>query len=282
MKLAYDVGVYDGADTAHYLALGYRVIGVEASPDLCKILRQRFSKEIDDGRYTLINVAIGESEGVLPFWLSENPQWNSFDYAAATRDGKTATQISVPTRQMADVIREHGTPDYLKVDIEGMDYACIRGMGAESPTHLSFEAWEHGCDEILLELAARGYTQFSLVQQRTMRPVIIPRAGSIGHIQWSVRSWLRWQLRNHPVIHKAIAGTRSSLRWAAGRRLHRKAPESVPLIHPCLTPMEHADGWYSIHDFMWLWRNIISSGMIDSTWFDVHASRPLPASALAE
>src|SRR5690349_84667 len=99
MTLAYDVGVYDGADTAHYLSLGYRVIGIEAAPDLCEKLRRKFAAELGDGRYTLLNVAIGDRDGdVLPFWLSENPQWNSFDRAAATREGKTATRIDVPTR----------------------------------------------------------------------------------------------------------------------------------------------------------------------------------------
>ncbi len=42
--------------------------------------------ELADGRYTLLNVAISSQDNdVLPFWLSENPQWNSFNHAAATR-----------------------------------------------------------------------------------------------------------------------------------------------------------------------------------------------------
>ncbi|MET0533580.1 MAG: FkbM family methyltransferase, partial [Steroidobacter sp.] len=270
---AYDVGVYDGADTAHYLALGYHVVGIEASPDLCTSLQQRFAKEIDAGRYTLLNVAIGESEGVLPFWLSENPQWNSFDYAAATRDGKTATQISVPARTISSIFREYGVPDYIKVDIEGADYVCLRGMGNECPTFVSFEAGKEGCDEMLLELARRGYTSFSLVHQRSQRPTMIPSAGSLAHVNWSARQWLRWKLRRSPIIHKLLAGARSRMRWAAGRRQHKKDPAVVAQIHHCLTPMEHTDGWYTLPDFLWLWRNVITSGMIDSAWFDVHARR---------
>lgn len=272
MNLAYDVGVYDGADTAHYLSLGYRVVGIEASPDLCKKLKQKFAEEIASGQYTLLNVAIGETEGVLPFWLSENPQWNSFDRAAATRDGKTATQIDVPTRTIGSVFGEYGVPDFIKVDIEGADEVCVRGMGNACPAYVSFEAG-NGCDDLVLELARRGYRKFSLVQQCPMRPVVIPHAGSLAHVQWSARQWLRWQLRRHPSVHKAIAGTRSSMRWAALRRTHRKDPSNIPQLHPTLTPMEHADGWYSVPDFLWLWRNVIASGMIESSWFDVHASR---------
>lgn len=272
MQLAYDVGVYDGADTAHYLSLGYRVVGIEASPDLCRQLQRRFAVEINDGRYTLLNVAIGEKEGVLPFWLSENPQWNSFDHASATRDGKKATQISIPTCVIASIFRSHGMPDFLKVDIEGADFMCLRGMGSVCPQYLSFEADKVGCDEMLLELAAKGYTKFSLIQQRQMRPVVIPEAGTLAHVKWSARQWARWQLRKHEGVHKVLAGARSTLRWAKGRRQHSKDPSSVAILHPTLMPTEHSV-WYSLPEFLWLWRNVVTGGEIDSVWFDVHARR---------
>ena len=274
MTLAYDVGVYDGADTAHYLKLGYRVVGIEASPDLCKQLQQLFAKDIASGQYVLLNLAIGERDGeILPFYLSENPQWNSFDYAEATREGKTATQISIPTRTTASIFREYGVPDLLKVDIEGYDHLAVHGMGDASPKYISFEAHRKHCDAVLLDLSSRGYTQFSLVQQQVMRPVVIPPAGSLAHVQWSARQWFRWQLRNRPWIHSTLKGARSTLRWGALRRAHRKDPSSIPMLKPTLMPTEHADGWYSAGEFMWLWRNVIASGMIDSSWYDVHAVR---------
>ena len=34
MALVIDVGMYDGADTAYYLSMGYRVLAVEANPAL--------------------------------------------------------------------------------------------------------------------------------------------------------------------------------------------------------------------------------------------------------
>jgi FkbM family methyltransferase len=271
MKTAYDVGVYDGADTAHYLGLGYRVIGVEASPDLCQKLQQKFDTEIANGSFTLLNIAIGEHDGVLPFYLSENPQWNSFDYAAATRNGYKATQISIPTRRLSEVIAQYGTPDFLKIDIEGADEMALRALGDSCPAYLSFEAWRE-CENMLLDLASRGYKQFSLIQQRPMRPVVIPPAGTLAHVKWSVRQWTRWQLRQHVALHKIVAGARSTLRWAKLRRQHRKDPASVPMLHATLTPMEH-NTWYSLPEFLWLWTNVVRGGQIDSSWFDVHARR---------
>jgi FkbM family methyltransferase len=272
MKLAYDVGAHDGADTAHYLSLGYRVVGIEARPDLCAKLRRRFERQIADGRCTVLEVAVGEAEGTMPFFLSENDQWNSFDRAAAARSGYKATEITVQTRPLSSVIKEYGTPELVKIDIEGADEMALRGMGDIWPRYLSFEAWSN-CDDMLLELIDRGYTKLSLVQQKPLRPIVIPTAGTLSHIQWSARQWLRWQLRQRPWIHRALAGTRSSLRFAAGRRAHKQNPSAAPLLQHTMTPMEHADGWHKPADFLWLWRNVIASGMIDSSWFDVHASK---------
>lgn len=269
---AYDVGAFDGADTAHYLSLGYRVISIEASPLKWEELRAKFAREIADGRCDLLNIAVSEQEGILPFYLSENPQWSSLDYKAATKNGVKAKEISIRARPLRDVIVEHGTPDLIKIDIEGADYQALRGMGDEWPAYLSFEASQDGFDEAVMSLVARGYTRFSLVNQRAMRPVRIPPAGTLGHVKWSTRQWLRWQLRKHQSLHKAIAGARSSMQWAKGRQQHRIDPSKVATLHPTLMPTEHSV-WYSLPDFLWLWRNVVMGGEIDSVWFDVHASR---------
>jgi hypothetical protein len=49
MKLAFDVGGFDGADTPHYLSLGYRVVCIEASPALADRIRKRL--EVRAGPY---------------------------------------------------------------------------------------------------------------------------------------------------------------------------------------------------------------------------------------
>src|SRR3569832_788261 len=53
MKLIFDVGVCDGADSAYYLTQADKVVGVEASPVACAALRKRFEAEIAEGRYVL-------------------------------------------------------------------------------------------------------------------------------------------------------------------------------------------------------------------------------------
>jgi FkbM family methyltransferase len=62
-ELIYDIGMDDGDDTDFYCRKGFRVVAVEADPDLCEQATMRFASEIADGRITVINRAIVETPG---------------------------------------------------------------------------------------------------------------------------------------------------------------------------------------------------------------------------
>jgi hypothetical protein len=67
-NLIYDVGVHDGSDTAYYLSLGYRVVGIEASPVMIDLLKERFIREMATGQFILLNIGlavVGWSNGLL-------------------------------------------------------------------------------------------------------------------------------------------------------------------------------------------------------------------------
>jgi FkbM family methyltransferase len=113
MKLAYDIGGYDGSDTAHYLSLGYNVVCVEASPDLAAKISARFPREVADGRVRVLNIGVGYGSGTLPFYLSTNPIWNSFDKAMAARAG-AVRDVAIPMMPLASVIANNGAPDFVK------------------------------------------------------------------------------------------------------------------------------------------------------------------------
>src|SRR5260370_42593606 len=75
--LIYDVGMHEGEDTDFYLKKGFRVIGFEADPDLIERCRNRFSREIGEGRLTLVEGAIVERTDVnksqtIKFYQNKN------------------------------------------------------------------------------------------------------------------------------------------------------------------------------------------------------------------
>jgi len=45
-RLIYDVGMNNGDDSAYYLSLGFRVVAIEANPELVEQAKLRFAREI--------------------------------------------------------------------------------------------------------------------------------------------------------------------------------------------------------------------------------------------
>jgi FkbM family methyltransferase len=167
-RLIYDVGVNDGADTAFYLAQGFRVVGIEASPALASMLRARFSAEIADEAFVLLNVGVAAEEGEATFWISDQNEWSSFNLEIASRNGVGHRPVIIPTVPFGSIIAEHGVPHYCKIDIEGNDWLCLAKLTPEtSPTYISIEMSHQEGSRDLQLLRSLGYTKFKIVSQVT-------------------------------------------------------------------------------------------------------------------
>ena len=86
--LIYDVGVNDGSDSAYYLSLGFRVLGIEANPALANRLKDRFAREIEEQRYILLNVGIAATEDQLDFWVQDDTARESISGKRHRQSGK--------------------------------------------------------------------------------------------------------------------------------------------------------------------------------------------------
>ena len=174
--LVFDIGAHKGEDSNFYLKLGFRVVAVEANPELGAQLKQRFATEIKDGKYKLINKAIGSSSGEVSFFVNKMLSiWGTTDPKWARRNKSLradSEEIKVQSVRFAEIFEAHGCPHYLKVDIEGADMLCVRDLEffEQRPKYLSIEAsktsWRELNDE-LNELEKLGYTKFKIVDQRS-------------------------------------------------------------------------------------------------------------------
>ena len=164
--LIYDVGLHNGADTAYYLHRGFRVVAIDANPVLTTATQHRFEKEIAAGKLKVLNIGIAETEGTLSFWVNEaNDTQSSFNEARAKRYGP-CHEIRVPCIPLSAVMAEQGVPCYMKVDIEGYDYLCIRALNSDDlPKYISVELdRDH---ELVEELRQLGYQKFKIINQLT-------------------------------------------------------------------------------------------------------------------
>ncbi len=180
MPLVFDLGFHRGEDTAYYLSRGCRVVAVEADPRLAARGRVAFSDAVRNGRLCLLHKAVVR-EGGKPttFYVSPVSIWNSTHRDIAEREAPGAARaIHVPTVDLPQLMETYGVPDYCKIDIEGNDIEALSSLERTDsrPPFLSVESECLGREEdygsrmsdTLDELHALGYTDFKLVDQRTL------------------------------------------------------------------------------------------------------------------
>lgn len=181
--LIFDVGMHVGRDTEFYLRKGFRVVAVEANPDLAERAGTQFSAEIASGQLTVVNKAVVDSDAAqVEFYVNEkkddwgttHPDWNR-------SLNKQYRSIQVPAVRFDQLIKEFGVPYYLKIDIEGADASCLTGClrQAARPKYISVELMTpnnlagHSADamEILCCLRALGYNRFQISDQSRLKSV---------------------------------------------------------------------------------------------------------------
>jgi len=75
--LIFDLGCHIGEDAGFYLQKGFRVVGVEANPNLCARLRECFARPLASGQFTLIEKAIAETSGSIEFYANAEERLGS-------------------------------------------------------------------------------------------------------------------------------------------------------------------------------------------------------------
>jgi FkbM family methyltransferase len=259
MKLIFDVGVCDGADSAYYLTQAERVVGVEASPVACEQLRERFAAEIAEGRYILEEVGVAEEPGELSFWVcDDHPHWSSFLREIASRQGCRHHEVKVPTVRFATLVRKHGVPDYCKIDIEGHDVLCLRQLEPDiAPPYISVEMDHEG--DLIGEMVRLDYQDFKIISQRTLSPASPRLAGLVYALPGKVKGLARR-------VDQKLRGRRYDGDWTFPYGASGAFAEKTP--GPWLTadPARGVCAALSRLD-----RRHDGHGLED--WFDIHARR---------
>jgi FkbM family methyltransferase len=142
--LVFDVGSHVGDRIASFRRLGARVVACEPNPPLVKTLRLIYGR---DAQVTIEPVAVGAQAGEIEMKINvDNPT-----VSTASRDFVKASQgapgwegqnwdksIKVPTTTLDALIAKHGTPAFMKIDVEGFEAEALAGL-TQPVAALSFE-----------------------------------------------------------------------------------------------------------------------------------------------
>lgn len=164
-NMIFDIGMHKGEDTIHYLKEGFNVVAVEANPALVSYCKEKFRDAITSNRLKIINVGIAVEKTVLPFYINlHTSEWSSFDISIGGRNNTGFKIINVPCVTTKSLFEEYGVPYYMKVDIEGNDFLCLKDIpdSGEKPRYVSCEAVHV---EWLNILKRKGYQKFKLINQ---------------------------------------------------------------------------------------------------------------------
>lgn len=142
--LAFDIGAHVGDRTGSFLRLGARVVALEPQPRVFRALRLIHGRT---QRAMLVQSAVGAQEGRLSLHVnSANPTISTAsDGLMAAAQGAEGWEgqvwdqtITVPVTTLDSLIKQHGLPDFIKIDVEGHELEALKGLNHQVSV-LSFE-----------------------------------------------------------------------------------------------------------------------------------------------
>ena len=259
--LIFDVGFHRGEDSEFYLKKGFRVVAIEADPELAGAARIRFQQYIADGRLHLIEGAVAEGCGSTAFFKSDKSVWGTVQPEWALRNsmlGAHSQTIFVPIIEISSVFRQFGIPHYAKLDIEGNEYIVLDALKSsrEKPQFISIESDKRSYRKLVMELRTLqllGYTRFKIVQQSAMEGTIVhvsDRAGQLFSYSFGKGASGRF---GNDLSGRWLTFHQAKLRYLLIFALYRLFGDYGPLrgtlFHRALCRILHRSipGWYDTH-----------------------------------
>jgi FkbM family methyltransferase len=248
MSTVFDIGMYDGADTTYYLHSGYRVVAVEANPELVQRATEKFAAEMASGQMICVNAAISTSREPVELVLSGADPGSSSVFGNLVAHKLPIGSITVPGITMQDLLSRYGTPFYVKIDIEGADRLCVLSLTSENrPQYLSFEIGED-LEELVEHARKIGFGKFKIVSQTSFR-----------------------ELANQECLYdRIIRRVVRELGYADCRQIRRARRFFVSGHSSGPGPWESDGNWYSADKTLARWRQARAAGTL-SGWYDIHA-----------
>jgi len=238
--VVFDFGFFNGMDSWTYLGQGLKVVAVEADPSQVQAAQTNanFMPFLANGQLTLLNLAIApldqDEDSWMTFYLNKcSKEWNSFYSSIGCRSctapypedmtRAACTSSKVLATPCASVFKQHGTPKYFKLDIEGAEAGCYHAMRTTPSVRPHYLSAEVGSDKLVDTLMEFGYKSFKLVRQKS------GISGEWGDAAQDCRTAGLW--RSQP-------GARQEL-----QAIFKKAPDPND---PC--PGVNVGGsWYDLH-----------------------------------
>ena len=141
LDLVFDVGANHGDKTWAFRQISKKVVSIEPDKTCFVALRSRYGLDND---ICLENVALGERNGVGTFFVEEDGSaYNTLNEKERdwllSMNKQNIREVSVPVLTLDYMIVKYGTPNFLKIDVEGGELSVFNGLTHFVPI-ICFEA----------------------------------------------------------------------------------------------------------------------------------------------
>jgi FkbM family methyltransferase len=195
--LAFDIGSHVGDRVASFRRLGARVVAVEPQAVLARVLRLLHAL---DPMVVVEPTAVGRRAGLAELHVNpRNPTVSTLStdliaaagLAAAWRGQRWTRRARVPMTTLDGLIRHHGQPAFIKIDVEGMEAEVLAGLSRPVPA-LSFEfttIQRRVALDAIDRCHALGYSRFNVAIGESQR-LLLDQAGGCWCGPGDMRTWL--------------------------------------------------------------------------------------------
>jgi len=164
-KVIYDIGSNNGDDIPYYLMKCDKVVAVEANPLLSEGIKSRFVEEINNGKVVVESCVITDQPdlGDVNFYVHKHNHVLSQFPSPLSNQLTEFDVVKLPSVSILDIINKHGTPYYMKMDVEHYEVPLLKALFTHNirPSYISAESHSWEVFETLVNEG--GYKLFKLV-----------------------------------------------------------------------------------------------------------------------
>ena len=132
--LCFDIGAHLGNRSQAWLSLNAKVIALEPQPLCIDFLKNKFKNQ---DHFILIEKAVGSEPGKLPMYISHNAptvsslaneEWRKSLNNHSNFKVEWNEKIEVDIITLDQLIKEHGLPQFCKIDVEDFEEEVLKGL----------------------------------------------------------------------------------------------------------------------------------------------------------